>query len=341
MNVKLLLSKINVAKNVLLKRPILTVFDVTKLCNQRCPMCNIWKSKSEDMDLRDIAQRAKELRKFGIGYVFLQGGDPLVRKDIIKIVDLFLKEGIRPTIITNGILLDHNLAEKIAERECNLAISIDSLIPERYALLRGTDTLARVKKNIKAIDDLKGRHKGNWSITTTVTKMTSLEDVKALRKFAYSHGFMYAIRSYITVSGNAGRKDEKLAYGYEDVLDIFNYMYRKARKENFFAALIYEEHINYILGKRMPACDALKYSFLMKENGELAPCIEFPDKKVDLKHYRIEKRKYRRMLNHCNCTTPCFYNNAREVGFLWRKKWRILFHVPSIVQQMYRYGSFL
>ena len=141
MSGKLLAAKVRVAMNVLRKRPILTVFDVTKLCNERCPMCNIWKEKSVDMTLEEIRAKARELHKFGVGYVFLQGGEPLIRRDIIDIVDIFLDNGIRPTIITNGILLTPELAEKIAVRECNLSISIDSLIRERFALLRGKDTL--------------------------------------------------------------------------------------------------------------------------------------------------------------------------------------------------------
>lgn len=340
MNTVFLRSKIRVVRNLILKRPILAIFDVTKLCNQRCPMCNIWKTKSNDMDLQSIRERAGALKKFGIGYVFLQGGDPLVRRDIIKIVDIFLEHGIRPTIITNGILLNPKIAEEIAKRECNLAVSIDSLIPERYALLRGVDTLQRVKNNIKAIDYLKGKHKGNWSITTTVTKITELEDIKRIRKYAVRHGFMYAIRPYIAVTGTAGKKDEKLVYEYQDVLDIFTYMLRKARKENFFASLIYEEHMNYIMGEKMPECDAMNYSFLMTETGSIAPCIEFPGIKVDLKDFRSEKKRYKKILDDCNCSTPCFYNDAREIGFLWRKKWRILCHFPSIIRQLKRYGNF-
>lgn len=356
---------------MLIKHPILTIFDVTKLCNQRCPMCNIWKTQSHDMSLVEIEQKAKELSRFGVGYVFLQGGDPLIRADIIEIVDIFLKYGIHPTIITNGILLTVKLAEAIATRECNLAISIDSFIKERYALLRGKDTLEQVKANIEAIDYLKGKHKGNWSITTTVTKMTELSDVKNIRDYSYAHGFMYAIRPYITVSGTAGKKDEKLVYDYKDVLDIFEYILSEARKENFFASLIYEEHIKYIIGIHrsrhsveekvadnatlihdnkansqiqklflMPECDAMNYSFLMKETGSLAPCIEFPQNNITLKTFGKDKKNYKKILRECNCNTPCFYNDAREIGFLWRKKWRVALHIFTIIKQMKRYGNF-
>lgn len=336
----LTVQKLRVLRNVLAKRPILTIFDVTKLCNERCPMCNIWKTESNDMDLDQIRRRAHDLAQFGIGYVFLQGGDPLMRKDIIDIADTFIHEGIRPTIITNGIRLTPEIAEQIAVRPINLAISIDSLVPERYALLRGVDALEKVKGNIAAISHLKNKHKGNWSITTTVTKMTEKDDVINMMNYAYENGFMYAIRPYITVSGTAGKKDERLLYDYKDVLDIFDFMYERAKKENLFAALIYEEHIRYIKGESMPECDALNYSFLMKETGQLAPCIEFPNEKITLQNFDARKTELKQKLDHCNCETPCFYNDAREIGFLWRKKWRVAKSVPDILKQMKRYGNF-
>ena len=340
MSGKLLAAKARVAMNVLRKRPILTIFDVTKLCNERCPMCNIWKEKSVDMTLDEIRAKAKELHKFGVGYVFLQGGEPLIRKDIIDIVDIFLDNGIRPTIITNGILLTPELAEKIAARECNLAISIDSLIRERFALLRGKDSLERVAANVRAIAYLKGRHKGNWSITTTVTKMTELEDVKNLRNFAYENGFMYAIRPYIHVNGTAGKEDERLVYDYQSVIEIFDFIAGKAKEENLLAYLIYQEHINYIHGNPMPECDALNYSFLMKETGHISPCIEFPNIDITLDQFKELKKQHKPCLDKCNATTPCFYNDAREIGFLVRKKWIILAHLPTLFKQMKRYGNF-
>lgn len=340
MNITLTLQKFKVLKNILLSRPILTVFDVTKLCNQRCPMCNIWKTESHDMSLNEIETKASQLQKFGIGYVFLQGGDPLVRKDIIEIIDIFLSHGIRPTVITNGVLLTPDTAEKIAQRQCNLAISIDSMIPERYALLRGVDTLAKVKSNIENIKHLYGRHKGNWSITTTVTKMTELSDVINIMNYAHERGFMFAVRPYITVSGNAARKDEKLSYDYEDVLEIFNFMLEKTRRENYIESLILEEHINYIRGCKMPECDALKYSFLMKETGKIAPCLEMPGLESDIDSFSDAKKKYHEAITSCNCNTPCFYNCAREIGFLWRKKWKAASHVLQIISQMKKYGNF-
>jgi hypothetical protein len=42
----------------------------------------------------------------------------------------------------------------------------------------------------------------------------------------------------------------------------------------------------------------------------------------------------------CNKNTPCFYNDAREIGILWRKKWRLIPALPHIAAQIIRYGNF-
>ena len=276
-----LISMASSIKNIVLKRPLLIIFDSTRLCNQRCPMCNIHKEHSEHLSLAELENIAASLHKFGAGYVFIQGGEPLIRKDIIQIVDIFIRHSIKPTVITNGVLLTRELAEQIAQRHCNLAISIDSLDAERYAYLRGSDDLERVLRNVETISDITDR-KGNWSVTTTITKQSSFEDVKNIHEYAKKKGFMFAIRPYIALSGVAGKPDEELKYSSEDVMEIFEYFLKIAKKENYLAYLVYREHIKYIKGEPMPTCDAMRFSILLKETGVYAPCLEMPDKSFSL-----------------------------------------------------------
>lgn len=324
--------------NVMLKRPILAIYDVTKLCNQRCLMCNIWKTTSVDMDLEKLETEVKKLKRFGVRYVFIQGGEPLIRKDIIEVIDLFLRYHIKPTVITNGILLTPDLAAQIAKRRCNLAISIDSMDPELFAKLRGVDKLQHVLDNIEKI--YKMERKGNWSITTTITGLSKFNDIKKIEQFAMDHNFMYAIRPYIFVKGVAGKKNDELMYQWKDVAEIFLYMSAKAKKNNFLAYLVYQEHIRYIKGEGMPMCDAARYSFLMTETGVKSPCIEFTDQTFSLDTFRKDRKTFCKKLEECNKTTPCFYNDAREIGVLWRKKWVILFNAPTIIRQLIQYGNF-
>jgi len=324
--------------NLILKRPILAIYDVTKLCNQRCLMCNIWKTKSNDMDLEKLEKEIRKLSRFGIRYVFIQGGEPLIRKDIIEVIDLFLKYHIKPTVITNGILLTPEIAAEIAKRRCNLAISIDSMDPELFAKLRGVDKLQQVLDNIERI--YKMERKGNWSITTTITGLSKFTDIKKIEQFATDHNFMYAIRPYIFVRGVAGKKNDELTYQWKDVAEIFLYMSAKAKENNFLAYLVYQEHIRYIKGEGMPMCDAARYSFVMTETGLKSPCIEFTDINFSLETFRKDRKTFCKKLEECNRKTPCFYNDAREIGVLWRKKWIILLNAPTVIRQLMKYGNF-
>jgi MoaA/NifB/PqqE/SkfB family radical SAM enzyme len=328
------------AMNLVRGRPVLAIFDVTKLCNQRCAMCNIWKTRSDDMDLSAIQTALDGLSRFGVRFVFLQGGEPTLRADLIGIVDACVTRGLKPTVISNGVLLDDDLAGAIAERRCNLAISLDTLDRAAYRAIRGVDKLDEVVANITRAARFTRNKRGNWAVTTTVTRHSTLAGVKALEEFAAAGGFMYAARPYVFVRGVAGRENQELKAERGEAVSIFEYLLERARRRNYLASLIYEEHLRYLRGEPMPPCDALRYSMLLKEDGRLAPCIEFPDRQVSLESFDNDRRALQPLLRGCNADTPCFYNDAREIGVLWRKKWRALWHWPRIVRQLAAYGNF-
>jgi MoaA/NifB/PqqE/SkfB family radical SAM enzyme len=286
-----------------------------------------------------IKRFCSELSRFGVGYVFLQGGEPLMREDLLDIVDEFILNDIKPTIITNGLLLTKDIGYAIARRKCNLAISLDSLDPIIYKKMRGVDKLEAVMQNIHALSQIK-KHQGNWAVTTTVTKLIKLQDVKQIEKFAQDNGFMYAIRPYVFVQGVAGKRDDDLVYRYEDVQEIFDYMLSNSHRNNYLANLVYKEHIRYLKNERMFSCDAARYSFALSESGIFSLCEEFPNLNFTLEEFRQIAQKYRPILERCNSHTPCFYNHSREVGILWRNKFRILANFVRIVYQMMQYGNF-
>lgn len=151
---------------------------------------------------------------------------------------------------------------------------------------------------------------------------------------------MHAIRPYISVTGTAGRADESLKYSVEDVLEIFEFFLNIAKKENYLAYTVYREHIKYIKGEPTPICDAMRYSILLKETGEFAPCLEMPDKKFTLESFFKDRKKYRELFEKCNQQHPCFYNDAREIGILYRNVFRLVVNSPKIIMQMIKYKSF-
>jgi MoaA/NifB/PqqE/SkfB family radical SAM enzyme len=337
---KQLFKHIRVFSSLLKRRPILLVFDVTRLCNQRCLMCNIWREKSEDLDALEIKKMAELLRAEGLGYVFLQGGEPTLRQDLIQIVDIFIEAGIKPTVITNGLLMRGDLPGRLAARPCNVTFSLDTLKPEIFKTLRGLDGLDTVTANIRAASQIKPRS-GHWAVRATVTSLSTLSDIQALEAFSAECGFMFAAGPYTYVAGTAGRPDDRLAFSDSArILEIVYYLRDKARKTNYLASLVYDGHISYLKGEPPPRCDALTRSMVMSPKGEFAPCLEFTGESAPLEILKAGRGNWLRRCAECNEKTPCICNDAREIGLLWRRKWRILLHGPQIAAQLFRYGNF-
>lgn len=112
---------------------------VTDRCNLRCFYCT--PEEGIDFTHREDLLRAEEILRvidvasqLGVNKIRFTGGEPLVRKDIVKLVDEAVRTtGIRTVhLTTNGILL-HRLAEPLRRAGLHgLNISLDTLDPERF-----------------------------------------------------------------------------------------------------------------------------------------------------------------------------------------------------------------
>ena len=129
---------------------------VTDRCNLRCKYCMPDGIQSLPMseiltyeEMCTIAETAAEL---GIRHIKLTGGEPLVRRGLISFVEkLKAVSGIEAvTMTTNGILLEKELPALIDAGLDAVNISLDTMNPEKYREITGTDGLDTVLSAIKA-----------------------------------------------------------------------------------------------------------------------------------------------------------------------------------------------
>jgi len=92
------------------------IFEVTQRCNHSCLHCyNVWQPDDEvwpsdyprgqlDTD-RTLALLNKALDETRCDHVTLTGGEPLLRADLLSILDLLRERGVRATVVSNGRLL--------------------------------------------------------------------------------------------------------------------------------------------------------------------------------------------------------------------------------------------
>jgi len=130
--------------NVFKKRiPWLIEFSVTYRCQCKCPHCSVgdYLDKARKMDELTGEQIKKVLvqaAKMGIPKVDYFGGEPLLRDDIVDLVDFGAKQGLYMSVTTNGWLLDKEMARQLRKAGIScINISLDSVSPEKHNRLRG------------------------------------------------------------------------------------------------------------------------------------------------------------------------------------------------------------
>jgi len=164
---------------------------VTDRCNLRCRYC----MGPEGITLipHDQVLRYEEIIEFvtiaaarGITKVRLTGGEPLVRKGIVSLVEqLSVIEGIDDlAMTTNGTLLDR-LAEPLKQAGLHrLNISLDTMDPEQYRYITRMGSIDDVLRGIEAA--AKAGFSGT-KINTVIESSPDEPDAQAVKKFAEDH----------------------------------------------------------------------------------------------------------------------------------------------------------
>ena len=121
---------------------------VTELCNLRCRYCMpadgvCKKSHAEMLTEEEYIAVVKAAASLGISKVRITGGEPLVKKNIVSICDHIASvKGIEEVCLTtNGILLPQYAKALRDVGVSRLNISLDTLMPEKYAYITRTGTL--------------------------------------------------------------------------------------------------------------------------------------------------------------------------------------------------------
>src|SRR6267378_2560599 len=132
---------------------------VTDRCNFRCVYCmprevfdanHQFLPHSAILTFEEITRLARIFVELGVGKIRLTGGEPLVRRDLHRLVAMLAELGVEVTLTTNGSLLAKQAhALKLAGLD-RVTVSLDSLDDATFRAMNDADF--PVAKVIEAID---------------------------------------------------------------------------------------------------------------------------------------------------------------------------------------------
>jgi cyclic pyranopterin phosphate synthase len=132
---------------------------VTDRCNFRCRYCMPaeglpWLERAELLSFEEITRLVGILAGAGVDEVRVTGGEPLVRRDLPRLVGMLAAvPGVRDlSLTTNGVLLDRLAAPLVESGLRRINISLDSLSHVRFAEITRRDALDRVLRGIAAAE---------------------------------------------------------------------------------------------------------------------------------------------------------------------------------------------
>jgi cyclic pyranopterin phosphate synthase len=162
-------------------------------CDLRCIYCRSASPelhpKGEILSFEEIVEVVRVASEFGVRRVRLTGGEPLLRRDIVRLVELLRERCDLQdlSLTTNGTRLARMARELKRAGLDRVNVSLDSLKPERFrALTRGGD----LKAVLVGIERAAAVGLTPVKVNTVIMRGVNDDEAPELVRFALERGFI-------------------------------------------------------------------------------------------------------------------------------------------------------
>jgi GTP 3',8-cyclase len=170
---------------------------VTDRCNFRCQYCMPaeglpWLNRSDLLTYEEIERIVALLASMGVHDVRLTGGEPLVRKELWRLVErLSAIEDVHDlSLTTNGYMLTKQVEDLVRAGLRRVNVSLDSLAADRFFQLTRRDSLHQVLEGLEAAQ----RHPELRPIKVNVVALKDFTEDEVLRFAEFARQHPYEVR---------------------------------------------------------------------------------------------------------------------------------------------------
>jgi cyclic pyranopterin phosphate synthase len=249
------------------------------------PKTPLWIPRSEILTYEEIHRVVSIMASMGVEKIRLSGGEPLVRQNVEKLVELLSDvAGIRSlSMTTNGFLLAEKAAGLKRAGLKSVTISLHSLKPERFRQITG-GVYEKVVAGVKAAKEVEFNP---IKINAVIIRGCNEDEIVDLASLADSGGITVRFIEYMPFDGQKLWGTEKVVSGKE-IISIIRERYELTPipRERGSTAKIFRfadgaGKIGIITSITEPFCadcDRIRLS----ADGKIVPCL-FDNSGYDLK----------------------------------------------------------
>jgi MoaA/NifB/PqqE/SkfB family radical SAM enzyme len=298
-------------------------FSLTHRCNLSCKYCVLDSSIKKEMATQEIKEAFSALDKLHVERVNLSGGEPLIRKDIVEILEAAFRNKFKTTLTTNGILVPVYL--DLLQNLDLLIISIDGK-EATHDFLRGQDTHKYVLNAI----DLSQKKEIKLLISAVISRETTEKDLEFLLKLCDFYDIFCVLQPVSSIVFKRGilniKKIEKQVPDIELLEHLYGYLKKHPSRKRIlgydnFAELILSLHRRRQDGMVVTTnCLAGLFFLYIDCDGSVYPCSmrlqklvekHFPESYLDIKNIKTQSIK----CYGCTCFTYRMLNNLANLDF--------------------------
>jgi cyclic pyranopterin phosphate synthase len=165
---------------------------VTDRCNFRCQYCMPaeglpWLERDDVLHFEEIERLVALVAAMGVTDVRLTGGEPLVRRDFPRLVEMLAPLVEDLSITTNGYLLERDAEALVRAGATRFNVSIDSLQRDRFFEMTRRDALPRVLRGLEVLAGYPEAHP--IKVNAVAMRGFTEDEVLPFAQFAREHPY--------------------------------------------------------------------------------------------------------------------------------------------------------
>lgn len=251
--------------------------ELTSKCNAKCPYCYNESNNGflDELPLNTVQKIIDELSDSDFPAVVFSGGEPFMYSHIFRVLHYALRKNVKPTIITNGMLLESSTIKELLSENISLQLTFDSAIPAEHDKTRGIGNFEKLTEVLSIANELSCEDKLMVRYNVSTINYIYLED---LINFLIEKNILSATFSFLHKTGR-GKSYPFVFDLYEDSILLYKVLQDYYNKKKIFSETMSFDltfgELDNVLGCAYFANGKIKASPRIDARGNVYPCQIF------------------------------------------------------------------